>query len=168
MIQILPVKNKRLFITAVMMIFSGFVLLGYGVYQAQPSRADEISDAPNFDTILPSGKTIKDFGGWQKLTPPNSEAFYVFVDTINGVTVNVSQQSLPGKFKGDVTNKMVELARAYKANVKLDADGTRVYIGTSAQGPQSVLFTKNGVLVLIKSWSNIPDADWVAYVKSLT
>ncbi|MGV9001387.1 MAG: hypothetical protein ACOH18_00300 [Candidatus Saccharimonadaceae bacterium] len=168
MIQILPVKNKRLFITAVMMIVSGFVLLGIGIYHAQPSGADATSNLPNFDAILPAGKTIEDFGGWQKLTPPNSEAFYVFVDTINGVTINVSQQLLPGKFKGDVTNKMLDLARAYKANVKLDADGTRMYIGTSAKGPQSVLFTKNGVLVLIKSWSTISDAQWIAYVKSLT
>lgn len=168
MIKALHLKNKRLFITSVVMLAFGFSFLGVGVYLAHPSRADEVSNLPNFEPVLPTGKTIKDFGGWQKLTSPNGDAFYVFVDTINGVNVNVSQQILPGKFKGDENNKMIELARAYKANIKLDADGTRVYIGTSAKGPQSVLFTKKGVLVLMKSWSTIPDAEWVAYIKSLT
>jgi hypothetical protein len=63
---------------------------------------------------------------------------------------------------------MTEMARAYNANTKLDADGVRVYLGSSAKGPQSVLFTKNGVLILMKSWATIPDADWITYIKSLS
>lgn len=168
MVYTKQLKNNKLFLTALAMIFAGVVLLGVGIYQAQPSRADEITNNPNFDPILPHGKTIATLGDWQKLTSPNGDIFYVYVDTINGVNVNVSQQLLPGKFKGDVNNKMVELSRTYNANVKLDADGTRVYVGTSAKGPQSVLFTKNGALVLMKSWATIPDAQWIAYIKSLS
>lgn len=167
MIRVAQPKNKRLFTIALTMLIVGFAFLGVGIYQVHSSRAEETNNQPNFKPVLPEGKTISTLGGWQKLTTPNSDVFYVYVDTISGVTVNVSQQLLPGKFKGDVANKMLEMARAYNANIKLDADDTRVYIGTSAKGPQSVLFTKNGVLVLAKSWSTIPDADWVAYVKSL-
>lgn len=168
MVGLAQPRRKKLFITAIVMILTGIVFLGIGIYQAHSSRADETSNLPNFDPLLPRGKTIENLGGWQKLTSPNGDAFYVFVDTVNGVSVNVSQQLLPGKFKGDVTNKMTEMARAYNANTKLDADGVRVYLGSSAKGPQSVLFTKNGVLILMKSWATIPDADWITYIKSLS
>lgn len=155
-----------MFFTAIAMILLGFVFLGIGIYKVHSSKADETNVSPNFDPVLPQGKTIKSLGGWQKLTSPNGDAFFVFVDTVNGVTINVSQQQLPGKFKGDITNKMTELSRAYNANTKLDADGVPVYVGTSAKGPQSVLFSKNGLLVLMKSWATIPDSAWIAYVKS--
>lgn len=167
MIQISRPRNKYLFFSAIAMVLLGFVFLAIGIYQVHSSRADETSIAPNFKAVLPQGKTIESLGGWQKLTSPNGDVFFIFVDTINGVTVNVSQQQLPGKFEGDLSNKMVELARAYNANSKLDADGVHVYVGASAKGPQSVLFAKNGLLILVKSWATIPDAAWITYVKSL-
>lgn len=158
--------NRRLLSIAIVMLVLGMSGLGLGIYKAT-SYAEEVTGAPNFSTLLPNGKTIEQLGGWEKLTSPNGDAFYVYVDNVAGVSVNVSQQKLPGKFKGDVSNKMTELARAYNANTKIDVDDTKVYIGTSAKGPQSVLFTKNDVLVLIKSWSSIKDADWTAYIRSL-
>lgn len=159
--------NKRLLTIAIVMITLGVAGLGLGIYQTHSSQAEVANDLPNFSALVPKGKTIDQFGGWQKLSAPNGDVFYVFVDTVGGVSVNVSQQNLPGKFKADLDNKMAEMARAYNANNKLDVDGTKVYIGTSAKGPQSVIFTKNDVLVLMKSWSSISDADWITYIKSL-
>ena len=168
MVHFKPPKNKRLFIIAMVMIVIGFSGLGFGIYQAHSSKADETSNLPNFTPALPKGESIDSLEGWQKLTSPEGDVFYAFVDTVNGVTVNVSQQQLPGKFKQDLSNKMLEMARAYNANTKLEAgDGVRVYVGTSAKGPQSVLFTKNGVLVLMKSWATIPDAEWITYINSM-
>lgn len=159
--------NRRLLSVAIIMITLGLFGLGFGVYQANSSQAEIGNDKPNFTTLLPKGKTIEQLGGWEKLTSPNGDAFYVFVDNVRGVSVNVTQQRMPGKFKGDLTNKMTELARAYNANNKIDVDGTKVYIGTSAKGPQSVLFVKDDVLVLMKSWATISDSDWIAYIRSL-
>jgi len=159
--------NKRLLSVAIIMITLGLAGLGFGVYQANSSQAEVGNDNPNFTALLPKGKTIEQLGGWEKLTSPNGDAFYVFVDNVHGVSVNVTQQRMPGKFKGDLNNKMTELARAYNANNKIDVDGTKVYIGTSAKGPQSVLFVKDDVLVLMKSWATISDSDWIAYIRSL-
>lgn len=168
MVHFKPPKNKRLFITAVVMIAIGFSGLGFGIYQAHSSKADETSNSPNFTPILPEGKSMSNLEGWQKLTSPDGDIFYAFVDTVNGVTVNVSQQQLPGKFKSDLSNKMLEMARAEKLTTKLEAaDGVKIYLGTSAKGPQSVMFTKNGVLISMKSWAAIPDADWITYVNSM-
>lgn len=168
MVHFKPPKNKRLFITAIVMIVIGFSGVGFGIYQAHTSKAGQTSNLPDFTPVLPKGESIDSLEGWQKLTSPEGDVFYAFVDTVNGVTVNVSQQQLPGKFKQDLSNKMLEMARAYNANTKLEAgDGVRVYVGTSAKGPQSVLFTKNGVLVLMKSWATIPDAEWITYINSM-
>jgi hypothetical protein len=168
MVHFKPPKNRRLFIIAMVMIVIGFSGLGFGIYQAHSSKADETSNLPNFTPVLPEGTSMDTLEGWQKLSSPNGDVFYAFVDTVNGVTVNVSQQQLPGKFKSDLSNKMLEMARAYNANTKLQADDdVKIYVGTSAKGPQSVLFTKNGVLVLMKSWATIPDADWITYVNSM-
>lgn len=159
--------NKRLLITAIVMITVGVAGLGFGIYRANTSQADMVSNKPNFTALVPASKTIEQLGGWEKLTGPNGDAFYVFTDNVSGVNVNVSQQKLPGKFKSDLNNEMLNLARAYNANLKIDAGETKVYIGTSAKGPQSVIFTKNGVLVLIKSWSTLENGDWIAYINSL-
>lgn len=159
--------NKRLLVTAIVMITVGVFGLGFGIYRANSSQADMISDKPNFAALVPAGKTIEQLGGWEKLTGPNGDAFYVYVDNVSGVSANVSQQKLPGKFKNNLDNELLNLARAYNANVKLDADGTKVYVGTSAKGPQSVIFTKNESLVLIKSWATVENGDWIAYINSL-
>lgn len=159
--------NKRLLSVAIVMITLGFAGLGFGIYQAHSSQAEVGNTKPNFSALLPKTKTIEQLGGWEKLTTPGGDVFYVFVDNVGGVDVNVSQQNLPGKFKGNLSNSMTELARAYNANNKIDVDGTKVFIGTSAKGPQSVLFAKDNVLVLMKSWANISDSDWIAYIRSL-
>ena len=78
-----------------------------------------------------------------------------FADTIDGVPVSVSQQPLPEVFKKDTDAHLSELAKSYNATDKMNADGTTVYIGTSAKGPQSALFVKNNLLILIKSQSKI-------------
>lgn len=158
--------NIKLLSIAIVMIAVGLLGVGFGIYQAH-SAESEAGDKPNFSALIPKGKTIESLGGWQKLTAPNGDVFNVYVDNVSGVSVNVSQQQLPGKFKNDLTNQMTNMARAYNANTKLDANGTKVYVGTSAKGPQSVIFTKNGVLVLMKSWATIPDADWITYINSL-
>lgn len=159
--------NKRYMTIALVMIVVGFVGIGLGIYRSHSLRADETTGQPNFSTLLPGGKTIDQLGGWQKLEAPNGDAFYVYIDTVSGVTVNVTEQKLPGKFKNDLSNELTNMARNYNANVKLDADGTTVYVGTSAKGPQSVIFAKDNVLVLIKSWATISDADWITYIKTL-
>lgn len=124
-------------------------------------------EQPTFDTVLPKGKSIADFGGWTRVSPSDRNAVFAYVDHIGKVQINVSEQPLPDAFDGDIENQIGYLAKGYHADVKIDADGTDVYVGTSAKGPQSVIFTKNGLLMLIKSSAKISDDDWAAYVRSL-
>lgn len=120
-----------------------------------------------FQTILPGGKTIKQLGGWQRISPLNTAPVYAFSDKIGDVSISVSQQPLPTSFASDVDGNIAQLATAYSATNSLDAGDTKIYIGTSAKGPQSTIFAKNNLLVLIKSQENISNDDWVKYVTSL-
>lgn len=159
--------NKRILTIAIVMIAVGLSGLGFGIYQANTSQAEIGNDAPNFTPVLPKNETIEHLGGWQKMTPPNSDPFFVYIDSLDGVSINVSQQRLPPKFRTNPSQSITELARAYNANTKLDVDDMTVYIGSSAKGPQSVIFMKNDLLITIKSWATIDNGAWVAYIQSL-
>jgi len=121
---------------------------------------------PGYPTALPSGKTAEKLGGWQRVSPPSSAPVYAFADTVSGVSVSVSEQPLPDSFITDTDSKVAELAKQYNATDKLNASGTTVYIGTSSKGPQSVIFAKKNLLILIKSEKKIDDSIWLAYISS--
>jgi len=74
---------------------------------------------------------------------------------------------LPASFKNNVDTQVGEVAKKFNATTQFQANDTKVYIGTSAKGPQSLIFTKNNTLVLIKSLQKVEDKSWVAYINSL-
>jgi len=122
---------------------------------------------PPYATVLPDGKSIDTLGGWQRVSPPDKEPVYAYVDAINGVRINVSQQPLPEGFKKDVSGSIAKLAESFLANEKIRVAGITAYVGTSAKGPQSVIFVKNELLVLMKSTQQIPNDYWGVYINSL-
>lgn len=125
------------------------------------------SQAPQFDAVLPQGKTIEKLGGWVRVSPPDKDPVFAFVDVVNGVQLNVSQQELPQNLRTDTAKKVAELAEGFAANEKIIADGVEAYVGTSIRGPQSVIFVKNDLLILIKSSSRLTNQQWAAYIHSL-
>lgn len=144
------------------------LVIGVWVFIAsQNKQAAHESQAPNFQAILPESTSIDTLGGWNRFAPPNSDPFYVFTDTIDGVAINVSQQPLPAAFKENTDTKVAELAKGYNATKTITVDDIQVYIGTSARGPQSVIFTKNELLVLIKSQDTIEVDLWKQYIEAL-
>lgn len=133
----------------------------------QNRESAEIIENVEYQTIVPTGKTIGALGGWKKISPPGKPAVYAFSDTIGGVIIQVSQQPLPDNFIGNAESRVAELAKSYNAQTTIDAGSTRAYLGTSAKGPQSVIFTKNNLLIMIKSQEKVPTASWSTYIKAL-
>ncbi len=135
----------------------------------QPSggRTGTTAGKPSYQTVLPAGKSIRELGGWKRVSPPEKEPVFAYADTIDGVAISVSQQPLPASFKGDAENQVADLAKKFNATHKIDGGSTSIYVGTSAKGPQSVIFTKDSTLILIKSEKNVKDASWAAYAKTL-
>lgn len=124
-------------------------------------------ETPSFSAILPSGKSATDYGGWTRVSPSDRNAVYAYTDTIDGTSIIVSEQPLPDDFKSDPDGSVQKLAESFSADRTLSAGDYTVYIGKSAKGPQSLIFTTHSLLVLIKSSATVSDDHWVRYIKSL-
>lgn len=125
------------------------------------------SKTPDYNTVLPNGKTIQNLGGWGRVSPPDKDPVFAYIDHIGAITIQVSEQPLPKEFHEDTAEQIQVLAEQYAAKDQITAGGIIAYIGTSSKGPQSVIFTKSNLLILIKSTSKIDDELWKQYISSL-
>lgn len=163
--------------TAAICIIALAAFGGYQLFTNNLSRSFVGGDAsassrltkgnPEYKTILPANKTIEQLGGWTRISPPGGNPVFAYVDRIGNATLSVSQQPLPDTLRGDTAAKVAELAQGFKATEKFSAGGTTVHIGTSADGPQSIIFDKSNLLILIKSSARLENNLWAEYVSSL-
>ncbi len=135
--------------------------------QLKSKTGNLVKGTPEYKTYLPAGKNIESYGGWTRVSPPDRNPVYAYSDTIFGTPINVSQQPLPKEFKPDTADQVAELAKGYHADHFITVKDTKVYIGTSAKGPQSVIFVKGETLILIKSSAKLSDDQWTSFVDSL-
>jgi hypothetical protein len=122
---------------------------------------------PSYPTLLPAGKSILELGGWTRISPSNTSPVYAYVDNIAGNRIDVSEQPLPANFRVNTASQIEQLAESFNTTDKFTLSNTTVYIGTSASGQQSVIFTKDNLLILIKSTTVLSNDMWANYVNSL-
>lgn len=120
---------------------------------------------PTFDTLTPSGTTSSQ--NWSLVSPPGRDPVYAYTDKIGGVSVIISQQPLPLTFRAKPEEHVRGLATNYAATDTLDINGLTVYTGISSNGPQSIIFTKGDLLILIKADSTVPDNALRSYISKL-
>ena len=160
------------------------ITLGIGYYFLKPSSAKAIkttkptqqttftienleSGTPKYSTVLPTGKNISSLGGWKRVSPSTADPVYAYADKIDNVPISVSEQPLPDSFKTDTANQVEQLAENFNATKKITVDDTIIYLGSSTDGPQSVIVNKGDLLILIKSELKIENTSWANYVSSL-
>jgi hypothetical protein len=158
-------SKKAIAITIAVLV--GGSLLVWSLVRQHEIDVNNRAKMPEFQTILPGAKSVSELGGWRRISPPQKDPVFAYADTIGDVPISISQQPLPASFRNDVAGQVAEMAKKFNATTKIDAGGTKVYVGTSVKGPQSAILTKNDLLILIKSQSKIDDAAWAEYVKSL-
>lgn len=90
-----------------------------------------------------------------------------YKDSIGGVPIVISQQPLPTGFKEGTQDKVKKLAEEFAATEELVTANPTAYLGTSAKGPQTVIFAKNNLLIFIQSTKEIDKADWAQYITAL-
>ena len=122
---------------------------------------------PDYTTVTPKGTSIDSFGGWTRVSPPDRNPVFAYVQTLGDSTISVSQQPLPDNLKVDSEQALSALAKDFRANEMITAGDTSAYIETKNNGAQSVLFIKNGLLILIKSSRSVANTTWVEYIISL-
>jgi hypothetical protein len=157
------IKSKRNILIGAALLVSlvSLVIILNGRVSQQPT-------SPKYETVLPSGKTVEELGGWKLSSPPNSEPVFSYNDSIEDIAISVSQQPLPKSFEGDTGNRVAELAKQNNATTEISVNNTKVYIGASAKGPQSVIFVKDNLLIFIKSQEKISNDSWSKYIQNLT
>jgi len=132
-----------------------------------PFTSEKITETPQYTTVLPAGKKIESLGGWSRVSPPDRNPVFAYADKIDDVQVSVSQQPLPKEFQSDPDKSVGDLAKSYSADEKITIGGNTVYIGTSGKGPQSAIFARDNLLILIKSSEKVSSDQWAGYIKSL-
>jgi hypothetical protein len=168
--QRLLANKKAVTVGAIILAVICIITLNTFVHQHQTiknSAAHISSETPSYPTVLPSGKTADDLGGWKRISPPQTDPVFAYTDKIGDVAISVSQQPLPKSFQGNADDQVADLAKKFNATNKIDIDGAALYVGTSAQGPQSAILTKKSLLILIKSQKKVDDKAWANYAKSL-
>jgi len=151
-------------------IMSWYFLFGHNNMTSKNTPSAKITLAkgtPNFDTILPDGKSSNDVGGWTRVSPPTSNAVYAYVDKIGTIQISVSEQPLPDNFKTNSENQIQQLAEAQGASEKITLGSVTIHIGTYDGGLQRAIFTKDNLLVLITSNNTVSNNQWASYVNSL-
>ena len=171
-------RQLRIRLTVVFIMIAG-ILLWLRPYSMQKISSDQTSQTsgtrsgilekgtPNYNTLVPAGKNIKELGGWTRVSPPDHNPVYAYADKIGGVSLTVSEQPLPDTFKKDTDSAVESLSKDYGASRYITAGKVTVYIGTSAKGPQSIIFVKKNTLILIKSSTALNDEQWTGYIESM-
>jgi hypothetical protein len=154
-------------VIVVVLVGMHYGLVPGGVSSSGDAGGQTAGAKPDFPTVLPSGKTIEQLGGWGRVSPPNRNPVYAYSDNIDGVKIAVSQQPLPENFKADPAGRVKQLAQSFSATDKVMAGDTTAYVGTSLDGPQSVILQKSGLLILMKSVAKLTDKQWSDYISSL-
>jgi hypothetical protein len=138
------------------------------VTQSNPLGITQLEQGtPEYPTLVPAGKTIEALGGWTRVSPRERNPVFAYNDTIDGKSVNVSQQPVPEELKGDIDEQIADIALDFRATEKFTAADTTIYIGVSSNGPQFIIFTKDDLLILMRSGVPIAIEAWAAYINSL-
>lgn len=164
------ISRKTALITTAVIVVVGIAVAALVIVRylnAEPStNTSGQVEQPDFDVLLPAHKTTEDVDGKLVHTPKN-EPVFTYKDGLNAVAITVNEQPLSDAFKANKDSMLAEVAKGFNATRTLSAGDTKVYIGISAKGPQSLLFVKDDLLFLIQSEKKIPDDAWITYINQL-
>ncbi len=121
----------------------------------------------DFKPLLPNGKT-DETTAYKTAVDGQNRPIYTFTDKIGATDLTVTEQPLPESLKGDTDTKLATMAKDLYLTDVINASNPKAYMGTSVRGPQTVIFTKNGLLVFIQSQAKIDKDQWSEYVTRLT
>lgn len=131
---------------------------------AAPEIEKEIPrESLDFQLLYP-GSADKDAYAIAKVSPQGMPPAYTYLDRFSedGSIFRVTQQQVPDVFD------LAKTAEEFQATSVIQIDDNLIYHGYSEKGrTQSLLFTKNDLLVLIRSPEKFSDDLWASYVLSM-
>lgn len=142
-------------------IFIAGTLLPGNPPQNTPSEVKGASTSPKFTALAPGGDTSSQFRYDNKREVISSS------HNLKGIDIILSQQVLPEAFRGNPQNNVLETAKRFNATKEIKAGETTAYAGKSADGPQTILFHKNDILVFIYSPIELDNETLAAFIENL-
>ena len=88
-------------------------------------------------------------------------------DRLAGVDILVTQQGLPESMKAEPSKEVEKLALSYNATQSVKTEKSEFFIGTNANGQQSVISYTKSLLILVKSSGKISNERWQSYIEDL-
>ncbi len=144
--------------------------LGASTVDESVPRQDTLQSlrTTDFELLWPSGMNI-DNTEVVKVSPPQNDPVYAYISEFSGVELRISQQQIPSDFDGVVSQRVEEVARSFQATDKLQVDEVTVYHGFSDKfgGVQSLIFTKDDLLVFVSSPKSFSEIEWAGYISGL-
>lgn len=136
---------------------------GKGETKKPEVQGKTVATKPDFSTLKPTTRdnqaTETKYDSTKKVASYN--------DVLKDVPITVSQQPLPAKFAKDPTSEVANLAKEINANDKISTSDATAYAGVSIKGPQTVVFTKNDLLVFIIADKKIDQLAWADYIEKM-
>lgn len=125
--------------------------------------ASEFTNDPKFEIVKPKGRDI----AREKIVYDPKRNFAKYEDDINGTPVTVSQQPLPETFKADPASGAAKVAKDFGATEELLFEQQKMYYGIDEKGPQTLIFTKNNLLVFIATSKEVEKQSLQVYAGNL-
>jgi hypothetical protein len=162
-------KQKKVYLPIAMLMFLSFGgLLAYRYFDKPKVTTQVLGQKtvkPDFSVVYPGGDIKNVANGEIRYDKQRKVANYS--DKLNTIDITVSQQPLPDNFKAERDKKIEEFAKANYFNELIQAGELKVYSGLSIKGPQSLVFTKNDLLIFVKASQMIDKTIWIDYINSL-
>lgn len=125
-------------------------------------KEEPVSHDPPFSPALPSSGIEK-----EDISYNPERNFAKFDDSIDGIAVSVSQQSLPEDFKSDSESKLEELAKGFDTTKTIQAGSGLAYIKETDEGLETIIFKKFDLLIFIRTQDKVSDDSVVQYIDNL-
>jgi hypothetical protein len=171
-IQLPPFKQFRIVSIAVILaiIFVSSVVLiivssNHNTHTEKSSHAAAQAKKPSFSPLVPSGESqLSDLSGGAYDSAHNS---YTYDDLYLGVPIRVSEQPIPTD-KSNSSSTVARVAASLHATSTINTDSGLAYLtANGTYGKQTIVFSKNNLLIFIQSSDIVEPAAWSTYIDSL-
>lgn len=131
----------------------------------QPRIASNLKK-PNFTPIVPAGKSqLADLGSESSFNATKDS--YTFNDLLLGLPIQVSEQPLPSGYSSSAS-VVAALAKDINAGQTVNfKDGVAYLNSDSSTGKQTLVLSKDNLLIFIQSLNVIDINSWANYINSL-
>lgn len=138
-----------------------------GTLGAQVSSGELPEEKPSFSILYPPGKSAEDTKT-ARVSPNGSAPAYAYTDTLENISLKITQQELPERLQKDADVELEKIAKDFQATSVIQVDENKIYHGYNEKTHvQSLIFIKNKRLVFIAASEKLSDDSWAAYFLSL-